>query len=178
MIHQFHAPKSNQRDDAYGDDRMLFGQQVIQAAREVMPAGMPLLMRISAQEYGAQGYGLDYGLEVARRYAAAGADVLHVSGGGDGDLHPDHAPVFKAGYQVHLARAVKQATGKPVIAVGLLDAAPLADFVLGNQDADLVAVGRGLLRDPHWLLNAQYHQAVSDAEPVQCVPKPYVRGFI
>ncbi len=49
LIHQFYSPKSNQRSDEYGQDKMLFGEQVIQAAREVMPSEMPLIVRISAQ---------------------------------------------------------------------------------------------------------------------------------
>lgn len=72
---------------------------------------------------------------------------------------------------------MREATGLPVIAVGMLDAPALADHVLGNGDADLVAVGRGLLRDPYWLLNAQYHQSKSDGAHMQCVPQAYRRGF-
>ncbi len=178
LIHQFHAPKSNTRDDEYGQNRFLFGQQVIAAAHAVMPADMPLLMRISAQEYGENGYDLAYGCEIARHYAAAGVDVFHVSGGGDGVLHPAHTPAMVAGYQVPLACAIKHATGLPVIAVGLLDDAALAEHVLASGDADLIAIGRGLLRDPYWLLNAQYRQkATADTAPVQFVPDPYRRGF-
>ncbi|MCQ9326051.1 NADH:flavin oxidoreductase/NADH oxidase [Neisseria dentiae] len=177
LIHQFHAPKSNTRDDEYGENKFLFGEQVIAAAKAVMPSEMPLLVRISAQEYGANGYDLAYGCEVAKRYAAAGADVMDVSGGGDGVLDPAHTPPMTAGYQVHLADAVKKATGLPVIAVGLLDDPAVADYVLGSGAADLVAVGRGLLRDPYWLLNAQYRQTAADAAPVQFVPDSYRRGF-
>ncbi|QEY23807.1 NADH:flavin oxidoreductase/NADH oxidase [Neisseria animalis] len=178
LIHQFHAPRTNKRTDEYGQDKMLFGEQVIKAAKAVMPSAMPLIVRISAQEYAEGGYDLDYGLEIAKRYAAAGADVMHVSGGGDGKLHPDHTPVFSAGYQVPFARAVKQATGLPTIAVGMLDDAAVADFVLANGDADLVAVGRGMLRDPHWLLNAQYNRYAADAAPVQFVPASYERAYL
>ncbi|TNH02451.1 NADH:flavin oxidoreductase/NADH oxidase [Testudinibacter sp. TR-2022] len=177
LIHEFHSFKANQRSDEYGQDKMLFGEQVIQAAKAVMPAEMPLLVRISAQEYGKDGYSKEHGLEVAKRYAAAGADVLHVSGGGDGTPDPAHSPSIQAGYQVHLARAVKQATGKPTIAVGMLEDPALADYVLASGDADLVAIGRGLLRDPHWLLNAQYHQNGKDSAPMQFVPRQYQRGF-
>lgn len=178
LIHQFYSPKSNQRDDEYGKDKMLFGEQVIQAAKAVMPADMPLLVRMSAQEYGKNGFDLDYGLQVAQRFANAGADVLDVSGGGDGVLHAGNHPEFYAGYQVNLARQVKQATGLPVIAVGLLDNPAVADHVLGAGDADLVAVGRGLLRDPYWLLNAQYQQNASGGGTMQFVPPQYQRGFM
>lgn len=71
LIHQFYSPKSNQRQDEYGKDRMLFGEQVIKAAKAVMPEDMPLAIRISAQEYSANGFDSDYGVEVAKRFAAA-----------------------------------------------------------------------------------------------------------
>lgn len=177
LIHQFYSPKSNQRTDEYGQDRMLFGEQVIKAARAVMPAHMPLAIRISAQEYSENGFDSDYGVEVAKRFAAAGVDLFDVSGGGNGVLYEGKHPEFNAGYQVYLARKVKQATGLPVIAVGMLDDAALADHVLAIGDADLIAVGRGLLRDPYWLLNVQYEQNASDSNGVEFVPAQYQRGF-
>jgi len=73
LIHQFYSAKTNQRQDEYGQDKMLFGEQVIRAAKAVMPTDMPLLVRISAQEYSENGFDLAYGCEVARRFAAAGA---------------------------------------------------------------------------------------------------------
>ncbi|UOO81512.1 NADH:flavin oxidoreductase/NADH oxidase [Uruburuella testudinis] len=176
LIHQFFSPKSNRRSDEYGQDRMLFGEQVIRAVKAVMPSEMPLIVRISAQEYGAGGFDSDYGVAVAERFAAAGADVFDVSGGGDGVLHPDHTPLFQAGYQVFLAEKVKQATGLPVIAVGMLENPAVADYVLGNG-VDLVAVGRGLLRDPHWLLNAEYDQPQADSGEMHFVPTQYQRGY-
>lgn len=177
LIHQFYSPKSNTRTDEYGKDRMLFGEQVIQAAKTVMPADMPLCIRISAQEYSENGFDSDYGVEVAKRFAAAGVDLFDVSGGGNGALCAGKHPEFNAGYQVYLARKVKQATGLPVIAVGMLDDAALADHVLSMGDADLIAVGRGLLRDPNWLLNAQYRQNASNSTGVAFVPAQYQRGF-
>ncbi|ETD68805.1 NADPH dehydrogenase [Pelistega indica] len=178
LIHQFSSPKSNHRDDSYGKDRFLFGEKVIKAAKSVMPADMPLAMRISAQEYSENGYDSDYGVQMAMRFKAAGVDIFDVSGGGNGVLHPNHHPQFNAGYQVYLARKIKQATQLPVIAVGLLDDPSLADHVLGIGDADLIAVGRGLLRDPYWYLNAQYKQNASDSTGVESVPPQYQRGYM
>ncbi len=177
LIHQFCSPKSNQRDDDYGQDRLLFGEKVILAVKKVMPEGMPLAVRISAQEYCQEGYDSDYGVEIAKRFAGAGADIMHVSGGGNGVMHKGNHPTINAGYQVYLARKVKQATHLPTIAVGLLDNAELADHVLSVGDADLIAVGRGLLRDPNWWLNAQYQRPASDSLPMQDVPKSYERGY-
>lgn len=176
LIHQFYSAKTNQRQDEYGQDKMLFGEQVIRAAKAVMPTDMPLLVRISAQEYSENGFDLAYGCEVARRFAAAGADVLDVSGGGDGALHPAHTPNFQAGYQVYLATAVKQATQLPVIAVGMLEDAEVADYVLGTQQVDLVAIGRGLLRNPYWLLHAEQQHKTRDGEQ-HFVPESYAASF-
>ncbi|WLF84558.1 NADH:flavin oxidoreductase/NADH oxidase [Moraxella sp. ZY210820] len=177
LIHQFYSPKSNTRTDEYGQDKALFGVEIIQAAKKVMPADMPLIVRISAQEYGKDGFDSDYGVAIAKRFSDAGADVFDVSGGGDGVLHKGNHPEFYAGYQVDFARKVKQATAKPVIAVGMLDNPSVADHILGIGDADLVAVGRGLLRDPYWVLNAQYQQNGADSQEMQFVPRQYVRGF-
>lgn len=172
LIHQFHSPKMNLRTDEYGQDKFLFGKQIIKAVKEVMPKDMPLLIRISAQEFGSNGYDLSYGCEIAKHYVDAGVDMVHVSGGGDGKLDNNHRPSFHAGYQVYLAKGIKQAVNVPVIAVGKLEDPELADYVLNSGDADLVAIGRGLLRDPYWVLNAQYaHNAPN--EPVQFVPTPY-----
>lgn len=177
LIHQFSSPKSNKRTDEYGQDRFLFGEQVIKAAKAVMPADMPLIVRISAQEFGADGFDADYGVEMAKRFAAAGADCMHVSAGGDGVLAEGKHPPFNAGYQVYLARAVKQATGLPTIAVGMLDDANVVDHVLAIGDADLVGVGRALLRDPQWLLNVQYAQNASNNSGIEFVPAQYQRGY-
>ena len=152
LIHQFSSPKTNLRTDEYGQDKLLFGEQVIKAAKSVMPPDMPLIIRFSAQEYGKDGYSVDYGCKIAKRFADAGADVLDVSGGGDGQLDPAHTPDFHAGYQVYLASAIRQSIDLPIIAVGMLEDHYLADYVLSRGDADLIAVGRGLLNDPYWPL--------------------------
>lgn len=177
LIHQFYSPKSNVRDDEYGQDRALFAERVIQAVKAVMPADMPLMMRISAQEYSESGFDSDYGVAIAKRFATAGVDMFDVSGGGNGALCQGKHPEFYAGYQVVLSRKVKDATGLPTIAVGMLDQPQVADHVLGMGDADLVAVGRGLLRDPYWLLNAQYNQCANDSAALEFVPRQYARGF-
>lgn len=177
LIHQFYSPKSNQRSDEYGQDRMLFGERVIKAAKAVMPEDMPLIMRLSSQEYSANGFDSDYGVEVAKRFATAGVDLFDISGGGNGVLEEGKHPVFAAGYQVYLAEKVRQATGRPVIAVGMLEDATLADYLVGAEKIDLIAVGRGLLRDPHWVLNAQYEQNGVDYTGVDFVPESYKRGY-
>lgn len=173
LIHQFHSPALNRRDDVYGKDLSLFGVQVIRAVKSVMPAGMPLALRISAIEYIDGGYGPQHGLDIARSYRDAGVDLFHVSTGGEGPAG-QRKPGNYPGYQVPFARAFKQELGVPVIAVGILDEPALADSVVANGDADLVAVGRGMLRDPYWAIHAIRAIAGKEAAPS---PKPYARAF-
>ncbi|ASS67710.1 MULTISPECIES: NADH:flavin oxidoreductase/NADH oxidase [unclassified Paenibacillus] len=172
LIHQFHSPSLNRRTDKYGQDRMLFGCEVIRAVKEVLPEGMPLVMRISAMEYITGGYDLDYGAELARRYQEAGVDAFDVSSGGEappnGVLQPGNYPA----YQAPMARRIKEETGLPVIAVGMLDEPEVAAAVVGTGDADLAAVGRAMLRNPYWAVDA-----ILKTEGGRTEQAPYKRGY-
>lgn len=171
LIHQFHSHLTNKRTDEYSE-LSRFGVEVIQAAKSVMPENMPLVLRISATEFAIDGYDLEGGIELSRKYVEAGVDMIHVSAGGEGAIHPSRNPGGHAGYMVPFAREIKQALQIPVIAVGRLENPVLADAIIGNKDADLVAVGRGMLTDPYWTLHAA-EQLHADVE----IPKAYIRGF-
>ncbi|WP_134701505.1 NADH:flavin oxidoreductase/NADH oxidase [Ammoniphilus sp. YIM 78166] len=172
LIHQFSSPLTNKRTDEYGQDPFLFGEQVIRAAKEVMPEDMPLIIRISAKEYTDGGYDVDYAVEMAKRYRNAGVDVFHISSGGEGPIGSGGTPGAHPGYQVLLAERIKKEVNVPVIAVGRLDNAILAESVLGNEQADLIAVGRGMLRNPFWANEASI---ALDSNPL--TPKQYVMGY-
>lgn len=172
LIHQFHSPLTNKRTDEYGQDLTLFGREVIAAAKSVMPEDMPLIMRISAREYVKGGYGLQEGLEISRAYKEAGADIFHISSGGEGAVDAENGPGNHAAYQLPLARTIREELNVPVIAVGRLDEAVLANAVISNEEADLVAVGRGMLRNPYWTLEAGVTLR-KDAD----IPKQYALGF-
>lgn len=171
LIHQFMSPIFNNRKDEYGSDLSKFGVEVIKAMKSVMPQDMPLSMRLSAIEYVDGGYDLEYCLAMAEKFRDAGVDAFHVSTGGEGEpgkLKPGNYP----GYQVPFARAFKERLGVPVIAVGMLDAPALAEATLSNQDADLVAIGRGMLSDPYWSL-----RAIKEVTGEVVVPIQYARAF-
>ncbi|MCL6517078.1 NADH:flavin oxidoreductase/NADH oxidase [Alicyclobacillus sp.] len=171
LIHQFHSPYTNKRSDEYGRDLARFGVEVIEAVKREMPSDMPLLMRVSAVEYVDGGYDLEHIIEICHRYRDAGVDMFHVSSGGEGKpgtRKPGNYP----GYQVPFARAIKEALDVPVIAVGMLEDYQLAESVIGNGDADLVAIARGMLRDPYWAIHAAQALGVKPE-----VPKQYLRAF-
>ncbi|THF76359.1 NADH:flavin oxidoreductase/NADH oxidase [Cohnella fermenti] len=174
LIHQFHSPGINDRTDEYGEDLSRFGTEVIQAVRSVMPADMPLLFRISAIEYMDGGYDLDHSVAIAKKYRDAGVDLFHVSSGGEAPAGA-RKPANHAGYQVPFARAYKQELGVPVIAVGILEDPLVAEAALAGGDADLVAVGRGMLDDPYWALHAIRAVARKVEPPVQYARGIYVR---
>lgn len=172
LIHQFLSPLTNRRKDEYGKDLTKFGREVIEAAKSEMPSDMPLILRISAQEYVDGGYGVDYAIEFSKVFKRAGVDMFHVSSGGEGPVGSGGKPGIHAGYQIPLARAIKEALEVPVIAVGRLEDPVIANAVIGNGDADLVAIGRGMLRNPYWALEAaQQLRGKID------IPFQYQRGF-
>lgn len=167
LIHQFMSPLSNHRDDGYGEPTQ-FGKEVIEAVRSVMPSGMPLMMRLSATEYTDRGYDFDRLLTMARVYRESGVDMFDISTGGNAVVRIHDFP----GYQVVYARGLKEALHVPVAAVGRLESYELAQSVLQQGDADMIAIARGLLKDPYWVNSAALH---FDAT-VQ-VPHEYYRAF-
>ncbi|MGW9019065.1 NADH:flavin oxidoreductase/NADH oxidase [Priestia megaterium] len=174
LLHQFQSPAINNREDEYGQNLSKFGVEVVQAIRSVIPDDMPLIMRISAIEYIDGGYGVEHAIEMSKQYKEAGVDIFHVSSGGEGppgSLKPGNYP----GYQVPFARSFKQALDIPVIAVGKLDDPRLAEATVANKDADLIAVARGMLRDPYWALHAT--QSLSRKSSEVSPPEQYKRAF-
>lgn len=151
LIHQFHSPGINHRKDEYGQDLSLFGVQIIDAVKAVIPEDMPLFMRISAVEYMDGGYDINHSLEIAKKYQEAGIDMLHISSGGEAPPGK-RKPATHPGYQIPFAREFKKELNIPVIAVGILEDPLVAETVIGNGDADLVAIGRGMLKDPYWAI--------------------------
>ncbi|WP_240414968.1 NADH:flavin oxidoreductase/NADH oxidase [Paenibacillus periandrae] len=173
LIHQFHSPLTNQRDDIYGQDLARFGVEIIQAVKKVIPAEMPLFFRISAVEYVDGGYDINYTLQLAKAYKEAGVDVFHVSSGGEGPAG-ERKPGNYPGYQIPYARTIREALDVPVVAVGMLESPSLAQSVIGNGDADLVGIARGLLRDPYWATHAALELKSEHAH----VPQPYKRAYL
>ncbi|PYE44258.1 NADH:flavin oxidoreductase/NADH oxidase [Paenibacillus barcinonensis] len=174
LIHQFHSPLMNHREDVYGQELSRFGVEVIHAVKKEMPADMPLLLRISAVEYADGGYDIDHTLKIARAYQEAGVDMFHISSGGEGPAG-QRKPGNYPGYQVPFARRFREELQVPVIAVGMLEDAALAQAVIGNEDADLVAIGRGMLRDPYWANHAALELGVTKEKAA--IAEQYSRGY-
>ncbi|WP_460376212.1 NADH:flavin oxidoreductase/NADH oxidase [Thermus antranikianii] len=172
LLSSFLSPLSNQRTDAYGgslENRMRFPLQVAQAVREVVPRELPLFVRISATDWGEGGWSLEDTLAFARRLKELGVDLLDCSSGG---VVPRVRIPLAPGFQVPFADAVRKRVGMPTGAVGLLTTPEQAETVLQAGSADLVLLGRVLLRDPYFPLKAA--KALGAEAPV---PPQYQRAF-
>ena len=139
---------------------------MIEAVQEVWQG--PLFVRVSANEYADGGLTIEDHVTIARMLRELGVDLLDVSSGGVVPVPIDVYP----GYQVPLAERIKQETGMLTGTVGLITAPEQAEEILSNGRADLVFLGRELLRDPYWPRRAAAQLGIKIAPPV-----PYERGW-
>ena len=167
LLHQFLSPLCNHRDDQYGgslENRMRFPLEVFDAVRAAFPAERPVSVRLSGTDWVAGGWVIEQTIAFSKALEARGCGAIHVSSGG---LHPAQAIPVGPGYQVPLARAVKQAVGVPVVAVGMITDYDHAEAIVATGDADLVALARGMLYNPRWPWHAAAHLGASVAAPPQ-----------
>lgn len=150
LINQFLSPLTNRRDDEYGKNRSLFLQQVLEEVHQLMSPSRPIIVRVSAEDYHEGGNDPEDLCELLGPIKHL-FDAVHVSSGGVVD-GVDYATF--PGYQVRFSEMLRHHLQVPTIAVGMLEFPALAEEVLRNGRADLVALGRELLRNPYWPLHA------------------------
>jgi len=171
LMHQFLSPLSNDREDEYGgtlENRMRFPLEVFDAVRAAFPSERPVTMRVSGTDWAEGGWDIEQTVAFARALEQRGCSAVHVSSGG---LTPRQRIPVGPNYQVPLARAVKQATSLPVVAVGMITEFEQAEAIVGTGDADLIALARAILYDPRW----PWHAAAHFGAKVRA-PKQYLRS--
>lgn len=172
LIHSFYSPISNKRTDEYGgsfENRIRFLLETVRAIRPVWPEHLPLTVRISGTDWTEGGWTVEESIELAKRLKAEGIDLVDCSSGGG----VSHAKVpVGPGYQVPISEAVRKGADILTAAVGLITAPEQADEIIRNGRADLVLLGREILRDPYWPLHAA--QVLKQPVPV---PSQYLRAF-
>lgn len=159
LLHEFLSPLSNTRADQYGgslENRMRFPLEIASSVRKVWPDHLPLFVRISASDWLDQGWSIEDSIVFCNELAKLGVDLIDVSSGGT-SLNAK-IPI-QPGYQVHFAQQIKTELNKNnyntlVGAVGLITTAIQAEEILNNNKADVIFLGRELLRNPHWPLQA------------------------
>jgi anthraniloyl-CoA monooxygenase len=158
LLSSFISPISNQRVDEYGgtlQNRMRFPLEVFDAVRTVWPAGKPMSVRISATDWYEGGIDADDSVEIARTFAAHGADAIDVS---TGQVTQAEQPAFGRSYQTPFADRIRNQVGIATIAVGAISSYDDVNSILLAGRADLCALGRAHLYDPQWTLHAAADQ--------------------
>jgi len=171
LIHQFLSPLANQRTDEYGGslvNRMRFAIEVAREVRRRWPESKPLFYRISAVD--GAGWAIEDSIELARALKLEGVDVVDCSSGGMSEI-ADSEILSPLGYQVPYAEAVKTHADIQTMAVGMIVHAEQAEEILQGGKADLVALGRELLHNPHWALSAA--QRLGEENPFSHVARQY-----
>ena len=154
LLHQFLSPLANQRSDAYGgsfDNRTRLVRQVVEAVRREWPQSLPLLIRLSATDWLDGGWNADETVALCRTLKDLGVDLIDVSTGG---LLPTAKIPAGPGFQTEFAARVRHEAGVPTAAVGLITSPAQADHIVRSGQADMVLLGREMLRNPYWPLHA------------------------
>jgi 2,4-dienoyl-CoA reductase-like NADH-dependent reductase (Old Yellow Enzyme family) len=171
LIHQFLSPASNQRTDEYGgsfENRARFAIEVVKQIRQFWPEQKPLFYRISAVDE--KGWALEDSVRLAKLLKRNGVDVIDCSSGGMSD-RPSAENSAQYGYQVDNARRIKHGAEVMTMAVGMIIHGDQAEEILARDSADLVALGRELLHNPNWPLDAA--QKLGIDAPFAQVPSAY-----
>ncbi|HSC03012.1 MAG TPA: bifunctional salicylyl-CoA 5-hydroxylase/oxidoreductase [Solirubrobacteraceae bacterium] len=158
LLSSFLSPLANLRDDEYGgslENRARFPLEVLDACRAVWPDDNPVSVRISATDWVAGGFDPDQAVAFARMLASHGCDVVDVS---SGQVSPLEKPAYGRSYQTPFADRIRHEAGMPVIAVGAIASYDDVNTIVLAGRADLCALARPHLYDPHWTLHAAAEQ--------------------
>jgi len=167
LLHEFLSPLSNKRTDAYGgsfDNRIRLLVETVDAVRLVLPAEMPLFVRISATEWTEGGWDVDDSVALARVLKEHGVDLIDTSSGGN--VAGAKIPTGP-GYQAPFAERIRREAGIATAAVGQITEAAQAEEIVKGGQADLVLLAREMLRDPYWPLHAAEELGVDVSWPAQ-----------
>ena len=155
LMHQFLSPLSNQRNDSYGgsiEGRMKFPLEVFEAVRAVWPRHKALGVRLSATDWvESSSWNIDEATMFCEALKKRGVDFVDISSAGNSHLQKiDVGP----GYQTGFAADIKRATDLPTMAVGQITDPRQAEAILRSGQADMIALARGMLFNPHWAWHA------------------------
>lgn len=154
LLNQFLSPLTNRRTDRYGgslENRIRLHIEAINAVRGEVGSDFLLLLRLGAHDYLEGGTVIGDSIEAALRFEKAGVNVLDITGGLTGYTRPD---TDEPGYFSELSAPIRSAVSVPVILTGGVTEADQAESLLARGVADLIGVGRAMLRDSGWAVNA------------------------
>jgi 2,4-dienoyl-CoA reductase-like NADH-dependent reductase (Old Yellow Enzyme family) len=173
LFHEFLSPLSNQRTDEYGgslENRMRLLRDVVSEVRQIIPSNRALFVRISATDWVDGGWDVEESIELCRELHARGVDLIDCSSGGN--VANAKIPVAP-GYQAQFAQRIHQEVGIATNAVGMITTGVQAEELLASGDIAAVMIGRAMLGNPRWAL-----QAAADLGDDVPWPNQYARGYL
>ena len=173
LLSEFLSPLSNKRDDKYGgsiENRTRFIVEVIKEVKKVWPEDKAILLRVSAKDYQVNGNTKVEMAKIIDIVKKEGIDLVNVSTGG---VVSDVSMNVYPGYQLPEAEYIKHKCNIPVIAGGLITTGDEGTQIIENDRADLIFLGRVLLREPYWVLNEAKKRNVE----LEYMPTAYGRGI-
>lgn len=171
LAHSFYSPLSNHRQDEYGgsfENRIRFTVETARLMRDVWPEDKPLTVRLSCTDWVEGGWTLEDSIELSRRLKSEGVDLIDCS---SGFVVPDVKYSIEPGWQVPLSEAIRKQANIATAAVGMIAQPKQADQIIRNGQADIVLLGREMLRDPYWTFHAA--QSLHPERAVINLPSPY-----
>jgi 2,4-dienoyl-CoA reductase-like NADH-dependent reductase (Old Yellow Enzyme family) len=156
LLHEFLSPLANQRTDHYGgsfDHRVRLLLEVTDAVRAEWPVALPMIVRLSATDWADGGWNIEDSVRLSKLLKARGVDVIDCSSGG---LAAHQQVPTGPSYQVPFARRIRADVGIATAAVGLITEAAQAEQIVADGSADMVLLGREILRNPRWPLLAAH----------------------
>jgi 2,4-dienoyl-CoA reductase-like NADH-dependent reductase (Old Yellow Enzyme family) len=167
LLHSFVSPVSNKRTDDYGGElaaRLRYPLEIAKAVRAVMPRGMPLGARITGNDWVEGGLTGADAAAFAETLKGAGVDFVCISSGG---ISADARPTMLPGMNVRFAEEVKREAGIATRVVGLIATPKQAEKIVAEGKADMVALARAMLDNPHWGWHAARALGAEVARPSQ-----------
>ncbi len=180
LLHEFLSPVANHRRDDYGgalENRARLLLEVVRTVRAAWPADRPLLVRLCSADLVDGGLTLDDAVIVSGWLRDAGVDLLDAT---TGNILPGYGGPVYPGYQVAYAERLRAATGLPVASSGSLASLDLLEEIVGAGRVDLVFLGRALLRNPSWTIEAARAAGIELALPMPTYHRatgPFERGY-
>lgn len=155
LLNQFYSPLTNHREDEYSAksmaNRTRLHREIIRAVRAAAGADFLIAIRFGACDYAENGSRIEDIPEAVRAFESAGADLIDISGGVTGFMRPNHT---EPGYLKELSLSAKAAVTVPIILTGGVTEAKDMEGLLQEGAADLIGIGRALLKDPEWSVKA------------------------
>lgn len=180
LLHEFLSPLANARTDGYGGslaNRARLLLEVVAAARSGWPADKPLFVRLCMNDFLTGGLDPQEAIKIGGWLKEAGVDLIDAT---TGNILPGYPGAVFPGYQVGYAEQLRAATGLAVATSGSIASLDLMEEIIGAGRVDLVFMGRALLRQPFWTLEAARSAGVTLELPIPTYARatgPFERGY-